>query len=130
MDCPDGYYVNVDGSNTYALNLECRKYGNNKSRFQSNPWWGSWNLAKDYMFALIALTGDYDNGDNNVEVEDYFVYPLSGCDTIPDAAFAFDVYYDQWMGNVIEAPMWNSSQFVSAWDRSYKEHFIFAELVP
>ena len=70
VDCPDGYYVNVDGSNTYALNVECRKWNNTtKVRFQANPWWGNYNLAKDYMFALIALTGDYDNSDSSVDVE-------------------------------------------------------------
>ena len=57
IDCPDGYYVNVDGSNTYSLNVECKKWNNTtKVRFQANPWWGNYNLAKDYMFALIALT--------------------------------------------------------------------------
>ena len=48
IDCPDGYYVNVDGSNTYSLNVECKKWNNTtKVRFQANPWWGDYNLAKE-----------------------------------------------------------------------------------
>ena len=90
VDCPDGYYVNVDGSNTYALNVECRKWNDTtKVRFRANPWWGDYDLAKDYMFALIALTGDYDNGDSSVDVEDYFDYSQFTCGIIPGAYFAY-----------------------------------------
>ena len=79
VDCPDGYYVNVDGS-TYALGLECRNWNNNtKARFRANPWWMNDNgdTAVDYMNALIALTGDYDDGDTDVEMTDYFDYSSS-----------------------------------------------------
>ena len=137
IDCPDGYYVNVDGSNTYSLTLSCKKWKNStKPLFQANPWWGSYSTAKSYMFALIALTGDYDDSDSNVEESDYFDYSpfqssSSNCFGIVNAAyFAYEISNDQWMGAIIEAPQWNSTTNTEAWDRTDHEQYVFAELVP
>jgi hypothetical protein len=137
VDCPDGYYVNVDGSNTYALTLQCKKWKNStKPLFEANPWWGSNSTAKSYMFALIALTGDYDDSDSNVEESDYFDYSpfensSSKCFGIVNAAyFAYEISNDQWMGAIIEAPQWNSTTNTEAWDRTDHEQYVFAELVP
>ena len=80
IDCPDGYYVNVDGSNTYSLGLECRNWNSNtRANFRANPWWmnDDGDTAKDYMSALKALTGTYDDGDTDVEITDYFDYSLA-----------------------------------------------------
>ena len=131
VDCPDGYYVNVDGSNTYALTVECRKWNNTtKVRFQANPWWGNYNLAKDYMFALIALTGDYDNGDSNVDVEDYFDYSQFTCGVVPGAYFAYQKGFVQFIGQAITAPSWNSTTDVEDGSSDQRDFYIFSELVP
>jgi len=131
VDCPDGYYVNVDGSNTYALNVECKKWNNTtKVRFQANPWWGNYNLAKDYMFALIALTGDYDNGDSSVDVEDYFDYSQFTCGVVPGAYFAYQKGFVQFIGQAITAPSWNSTTDVEDGSSNQKDFYIFSELVP
>jgi len=131
VDCPDGYYVNVDGSNTYALNVECRKWNNTtKVRFQANPWWGDYNLAKDYMFALIALTGDYDNGDSSVDVEDYFDYSQFTCGVVPGAYFAYQKGFVQFIGQAITAPSWNSTTDVEDGSSNQRDFYIFSELVP
>ena len=137
VDCPGGYYVNVDGSNTYALTMQCKKWKNStKPQFEANPWWGSYSTAKSYMFALIALTGDYDDNDGIVEESDYFDYSpfdvgSSNCFGIVNGAyFAYEISNDQWMGPIISAPVWNSQTQASDWDRRYHEQYIFAELVP
>jgi len=131
VDCPDGYYVNVDGSNTYALTVECRKWNNTtKVRFQANPWWGDYNLAKDYMFALIALTGDYDNGDSSVDVEDYFDYSQFTCGVVPGAYFAYQKGFVQFIGQAITAPSWNSTTDVEDGSSNQRDFYIFSELVP
>ena len=131
VDCPDGYYVNVDGSNTYALTVECRKWNNTtKVRFQANPWWGNYNLAKDYMFALIALTGDYDNGDSSVDVEDYFDYSQFTCGVVPGAYFAYQKGFVQFIGQAITAPSWNSTTDVEDGSSDQRDFYIFSELVP
>ena len=137
VDCPGGYYVNVDGANTYALTMQCKKWKNStKPLFQANPWWGSYSTAKSYMFALIALTGDYDDNDGNVEESDYFDYSpfdvgSSKCFGLVNGAyFAYEISNDQWMGPIISAPVWNSQTQTSDWDRTYHEQYIFAELVP
>tara|TARA_B100000085_G_scaffold59683_1_gene52505 strand:+ start:355 stop:750 length:396 start_codon:yes stop_codon:yes gene_type:complete len=131
VDCPDGYYVNVDGSNTYALNVECRKWNDNtKVRFRANPWWGDYDLAKDYMFALIALTGDYDNGDSSVDVEDYFDYSQFTCGIIPGAYFAYQKGFVQFIGQAITAPSWNSTTDVEDGSSNNRDFYIFSELVP
>ncbi len=131
VDCPDGYYVNVDGSNTYALNVECRKWNNTtKVRFQANPWWGDYDLAKDYMFALIALTGDYDNGDSNVDVEDYFDYSQFTCGVVPGAYFAYQKGFVQFIGQAITPPSWNSTNDVEDGSSDQRDFYIFSELVP
>ena len=131
VDCPDGYYVNVDGSNTYALNVECKKWNNTtKVRFQANPWWGNYNLAKDYMFALIALTGDYDNGDSSVDVEDYFDYSQFTCGVVPGAYFAYQKGFVQFIGQAITAPSWNSTTDVEDGSSNQRDFYIFSELVP
>ena len=131
VDCPDGYYVNVDGSNTYALNVECRKWNNTtKVRFQANPWWGNYNLAKDYMFALIALTGDYDNSDSSVDVEDYFDYSQFTCGVVPGAYFAYQKGFVEFIGQAITAPSWNSTTDVEDGSSDQRDFYIFSELVP
>ena len=131
VDCPDGYYVNVDGSNTYALTVECRKWNNTtKVRFQANPWWGNYNLAKDYMFALIALTGDYDNSDSSVDVEDYFDYSQFTCGVVPGAYFAYQKGFVQFIGQAITAPSWNSTTDVEDGSSDQRDFYIFSELVP
>ena len=137
VDCPGGYYVNVDGSNTYALTMQCKKWKiSTKPLFQANPWWGSYSTAKSYMFALIALTGDYDDNDGIVEESDYFDYSpfdvgSSKCFGLVNGAyFAYEISNDQWMGPIISAPVWNSQTQASDWDRTYHEQYIFAELVP
>ena len=134
IDCPDGYYVNVDGSNTYSLTLSCKKWNNNsKSSFQGTPWWNNGKAtARSYMFALIALTGDYDDGDTDVEVTDYFDYPDSGnCFGITNEAFF--VYKRQnvnYVGQSFFAPEWNDSVITTSWNSSDFENVVFAELVP
>ena len=131
IDCPDGYYVNVDGSNTYSLDVECKKWNNTtKVRFQANPWWGDYNLAKDYMFALIALTGDYDNSDSSVDVEDYFDYSQFTCGVVPGAYFAYQKGFVQFIGQAITAPSWNSTTDVEDGSSNQKDFYIFSELVP
>ncbi len=131
VDCPDGYYVNVDGSNTYALNVECRKWNDTtKVRFRANPWWGDYNLAKDYMFALIALTGDYDNGDISVDVEDYFDYSQFTCGVVPGAYFAYQKGFVQFIGQAITSPSWNSTTDVEDGSSNNRDFYIFSELVP
>ena len=131
VDCPDGYYINVDGSNTYALTVECKKWNNTtKVRFQANPWWGNYNLAKDYMFALIALTGDYDNGDSSVDVEDYFDYSQFTCGVVPGAYFAYQKGFVQFIGQAITAPSWNSTTDVEDGSSNQRDFYIFSELVP
>ena len=131
VDCPDGYYVNVDGSNTYALTVECRKWNDTtKVRFRANPWWGDYNLAKDYMFALIALTGDYDNGDSSVDVEDYFDYSQFTCGVVPGAYFAYQKGFVQFIGQAITAPSWNSTTDVEDGSSNNRDFYIFSELVP
>ena len=133
IDCPDGYYVNVDGSNTYSLTLSCKKWNNNsKSSFRGNPWWGSQSTARSYMFALIALTGDYDDGDSDVEVTDYFNYPDSGnCfGIVNEAWFPWKRQNDAYVGWSFYAPEWNSSSTSSSWSSNDYENFVFAELVP
>ena len=131
VDCPDGYYINVDGSNTYALTVECKKWNNTtKVRFQANPWWGDYNLAKDYMFALIALTGDYDNGDSSVDVEDYFDYSQFTCGVVPGAYFAYQKGFVQFIGQAITAPSWNSTTDVEDGSSNQRDFYIFSELVP
>ena len=94
IECPDGYYVNVDGTNTYSLGLECRNWNSNtRANFRANPWWGSFNTAVNHMSALKALTGDYDNGDTNADEEDYFDYSSSfpgNCNGLaPEALFVY-----------------------------------------
>ena len=131
VDCPDGYYVNVDGSNTYALSLECRNWNTNtRARFRANPWWGSEATASDYMFALIALTGNYDNGDTSVDVTDYFDYsssiPGGNCSGFQDAAY---FVYQRNSGDFY-APEWNDTEDEVFWSSSDREYVIFAELVP
>ncbi len=131
VDCPDGYYVNVDGSNTYALTVECRKWNDTtKVRFRANPWWGDYDLAKDYMFALIALTGDYDNGNSSVDVEDYFDYSQFSCGVVPGAYFAYQKGFVQFIGQAITAPSWNSTTDVEDGSSNQKDFYIFSELVP
>ena len=131
VDCPDGYYVNVDGSNTYALNVECRKWNDTtKVRFRANPWWGDYDLAKDYMFALIALTGDYDDGDTDVEVEDYFDHSQWSCAVIPGAYFAYEKGFVQFIGQAITAPSWNSTTDVEDGFSNNRDFYVFAEQVP
>ena len=131
VDCPDGYYVNVDGSNTYALNVECRKWNDTtKVRFRANPWWGDYDLAKDYMFALIALTGDYDNGDSSVDVEDYFDYSQFTCGVVPGAYFAYQKGFVQFIGQAITAPSWNSTTDVEDGSSNNRDFYVFAEQVP
>ena len=131
VDCPDGYYVNVDGSNTYALNVECRKWNDTtKVRFRANPWWGDYDLAKDYMFALIALTGDYDDGDTDVEVEDYFDHSQWSCSVIPGAYFAYEKGFVQFIGQAITAPSWNSTTDVEDGSSNNRDFYVFAEQVP
>ncbi len=131
VDCPDGYYVNVDGSNTYALTVECRKWNDTtKVRFRANPWWGDYDLAKDYMFALIALTGDYDNGDSSVDVEDYFDYSQFTCGVVPGAYFAYQKGFVQFIGQAITAPSWNSTTDVEDGSSNNRDFYIFSELVP
>ena len=131
VDCPDGYYVNVDGSNTYALNVECRKWNDTtKVRFRANPWWGDYDLAKDYMFALIALTGDYDDGDTDVEVEDYFDHSQWSCSVIPGAYFAYEKGFVQFIGQAITAPSWNSTTDVEVGFSNNRDFYVFAEQVP
>ncbi len=131
VDCPDGYYVNVDGSNTYALNVECRKWNDTtKVRFRANPWWGDYDLAKDYMFALIALTGDYDNGDSSVDVEDYFDYSQFTCGVVPGAYFAYQKGFVQFIGQAITAPSWNSTTDIEEGFANNRDFYIFSELVP
>ena len=131
VDCPDGYYVNVDGSNTYALNVECRKWNDTtKVRFRANPWWGDYDLAKDYMFALIALTGDYDNGDSSVDVEDYFDYSQFTCGIVPGAYFAYQKGFVQFIGQAITAPSWNSTTDIEEGFANNRDFYIFSELVP
>ena len=133
IDCPDGYYVNVDGSNTYSLTLSCKKWNDNsKSSFRGNPWWGSQSTARSYMFALIALTGDYDDGDSDVEVTDYFNYPDSGnCfGIVNEAWFPWKRQNDAYVGWSFYAPEWNSSSTSSSWSSNDYENFVFAELVP
>ncbi len=133
IDCPDGYYVNVDGSNTYALTLDCKKWNSNtRSLFRGNPWWGSQSTARSYMFALIALTGDYDDGDSDVEVTDYFNYPDSGnCfGIINEAWFPWKRQNDAYVGWSFYAPEWNSENSNASWESDDYENFVFAELVP
>ena len=131
VDCPDGYYVNVDGSNTYALNMECRKWNDTtKVRFRANPWWGDYDLAKDYMFALIALTGDYDDGDTDVEVEDYFDHSQWSCAIVPGAYFAYQKGFVQFIGQAITAPSWNSTTDIEEGFANNRDFYIFSELVP
>ena len=133
VDCPDGYYVNVDGSNTYALTLDCKRWNSNtRSLFRGNPWWGSQSTARSYMFALIALTGDYDDGDSNVEVTDYFNYPDSGnCfGIVNEAWFPWKRQNDAYVGWSFYAPEWNSESLSSSWSSNDHENFVFAELVP
>ena len=133
VDCPDGYYVNVDGSNTYALTLDCKKWNSNtRSLFRGNPWWGSQSTARSYMFALIALTGDYDDGDSDVEVTDYFNYPDSGnCfGIVNEAWFPWKRQNDAYVGWSFYAPEWNSESLSSSWESDDYENFVFAELVP
>ena len=133
VDCPDGYYVNVDGSNTYALTLDCKKWNSNtRSLFRGNPWWGSQSTARSYMFALIALTGDYDDGDSDVEVTDYFNYPDSGnCfGIVNEAWFPWKRQNDAYVGWSFYAPEWNSESLSSSWSSNDHENFVFAELVP
>ncbi|MAE33452.1 MAG: hypothetical protein CL493_03920 [Actinobacteria bacterium] len=133
IDCPDGYYVNVDGSNTYSLTIACKKYNSNtRTLLRGNPWWGSNSTAKDYMFALIALTGDYDDGDSDVEVTDYFDYPDSGnCfGIINEAFFVWKRQQDQWVGWEFHAPQWNSTSNAVSWSSADFENMVFAELVP
>ena len=37
--------------------IACKRFNSNtRTLLRGNPWWGSYNTAKDYMFALIALT--------------------------------------------------------------------------
>ena len=131
VDCPDGYYVNVDGSNTYALNVECRKWNDTtKVRFRANPWWGDYDLAKDYMFALIALTGDYDDGDTDVEVEDYFDHSQWSCSIVPGAYFAYQKGFVQFIGQAITAPSWNSTTDIEEGFANNRDFYVFAEQVP
>ena len=133
VDCPDGYYVNVDGSNTYALTLDCKRWNSNtRSLFRGNPWWGSQSTARSYMFALIALTGDYDDGDSDVEVTDYFNYPDSGnCfGIVNEAWFPWKRQNDAYVGWSFYAPEWNSESLSSSWSSNDHENFVFAELVP
>ena len=131
IDCPDGYYVNVDGSNTYSLDVECKKWNNTtKVRFRANPWWGDYDLAKDYMFALIALTGEYDNGDSSVDVEDYFDYSQFTCGIVPGAYFAYQKGFVEFIGQAITAPSWNSTTDQEDGSSNQKDFYIFSELVP
>ena len=82
------------------------------------------------MFALIALTGDYDDGDSDVEVTDYFNYPDSGnCFGITNEAF-FVWKRQQDMFWEFHAPEWNSTSSIFSWDSSDFENMVFAELVP
>ena len=117
--------------------MQCKKWKiSTKPLFQANPWWGSYSTAKSYMFALIALTGDYDDNDGIVEESDYFdCSPFdvgsSKCFGLVNGAyFAYEISNDQWMGPIISAPVWNSQTQASDWDRRYHEQYIFAELVP
>jgi hypothetical protein len=132
IDCPDGYYVNVDGSNTYSLGLECRNWNDNtKARFRANPWWinDTGNTAVDYMNALIALTGDYDDGDTNVEETDYFDYSSSfpgNCSGLGDGIY----FVFKRQSGSFHSPEWNNGDFNLSWTSTQREYVMFAELVP
>ena len=131
VDCPDGYYVNVDGS-TYALGLECRNWNNNtKARFRANPWWMNDNgdTAVDYMNALIALTGDYDDGDNDVEMTDYFDYSSSFPGNCSGLSQGLSFVFKRDSGS-FHSPEWNSTIYNESWNSSNRAYVIFAELVP
>ena len=131
VDCPDGYYVNVDGS-TYALGLECRNWNNNtKARFRANPWWMNDNgdTAVDYMNALIALTGDYDDGDTDVEMTDYFDYSSSFPGNCSGLSQGLSFVFKRDSGS-FHSPEWNSSIYNESWNSSNRAYVIFAELVP
>ena len=130
IDCPDGYYVNVDGSNTYSLGLECRNWNSNtRANFRANPWWGNFNTAVNYMSALKALTGDYDNGDTDSDEEDYFDYSSSfpgNCNGLsPEANFV----YKRDSGDFY-SPDWDDPAFETYWNSSDRAYVFMAELVP
>ena len=132
IDCPDGYYVNVDGSNTYSLGLECRNWNSNtRANFRANPWWmnDDGDTAKDYMSALKALTGDYDDSDTDVEITDYFDYSSSfpgNCNGLaPEANFV----YSRSSGNFF-APDWDNPALEGFWNSSDRAYVFMAELVP
>ena len=82
------------------------------------------------MFALINLTGDYDNGDTSVDVTDYFDYsssiPGGNCSGFQDAAY---FVYQRNSGDFY-APEWNDTQGELFWSSSDRDYVIFAELVP
>ena len=82
------------------------------------------------MFALIALTGDYDDGDSDIEVTDYFDYsssiPGGNCFGFIEAA---NFAYKRDSGD-FHAPEWNHLTGDTFWDSSDRDYIIFAELVP
>ena len=132
IDCPDGYYVNVDGSNTYSLGLECRNWNDNtKARFRANPWWinDDGDTAVDYMNALIALTGDYDDSDTDVDESDYFDYSSSfpgNCSGLGDGIY----FVFKRQSGSFHSPEWNNGDFNLSWTSTQREYVMFAELVP
>ena len=82
------------------------------------------------MFALIALTGDYDDGDTDVEVEDYFDHSQWSCAVIPGAYFAYEKGFVQFIGQAITAPSWNSTTDVEDGFSNNRDFYVFAEQVP
>ncbi len=132
VDCPDGYYVNVDGSNTYALNLECRNWNSNtRANFRANPWWmnDDGDTAKNYMSALKALTGTYDDGDTDVEITDYFDYSSSFPGNCTGLGPAANFVYSRSSGNFF-APDWDNPALENSWNSSDRDYVFMAELVP
>ena len=132
VDCPDGYYVNVDGSNTYALNLECRNWNSNtRANFRANPWWMNDDgaTAINYMSALKALTGTYDDGDTDIEITDYFDYSSSFPGNCTGLAPEANFVYSRSSGNFF-APDWDNPALEGMWNSSNRAYVFMAELVP
>ena len=111
------------------MTVECKKW-NNTTKLDFNPWWGDYDLAKDYMFALIALTGDYDNGDSSVDVEDYFDYSQFTCGVVPGAYFAYQKGFLIYWSSNNSSDHGISTTDVEDGSSNQRDFYIFSELVP
>ena len=87
------------------------------------------DTAVDYMNALIALTGDYDDGDTDIEMTDYFDYSSSFPGNCSGLSQGLSFVFKRDSGS-FHAPEWNSSIYNEIWNSSNRAYVIFAELVP